>query len=44
MSDKVKEKRNVDAREEGRVLMVRVVVHGVDGGEVYIAGGMKMKL
>jgi len=27
------------AREEGRVLVIRAAAHGVDGGEVYIAGG-----
>lgn len=31
----------MDPREEGRVLVVRVVVHGVDGGKVYIAGGLR---
>lgn len=37
----LEEDRNADPREEGRVLMVWVVVHGVDGGEVYVAGGSR---
>ena len=38
---RVEEKRKVDLREEGRVLLVWVVVHEADGGEVYIAGGIR---
>lgn len=29
--------RNLDAREEGRVLVIRTIAHGVEGGKVYIA-------
>lgn len=38
-SERREEERNLDAREEGGVLVVRAAVHRVDGGKVYIAGG-----
>jgi hypothetical protein len=35
-------KEKLNTREEGSVLVVWFVVHGVDGGEVYIAGENEM--